>query len=464
MPRLNKYLDAIRAAVSGRRYIVLAHPDGAVRGICHDLVSAQAVPPLAIGSSSSPPGPTDGHWVGLGLPQDPTVTGVRAYHHALDEQAGRLAIAVDGYDPDGTAVVLGSPFYQRPEFAGREYVGCIQPEVAELGSDLRIDPFLAECGLPAIGGDVVSLDRASNAVAAHLRNDAGAGTRWSSCPADSFTFGEELVRVVHSAGEAAAAATTYRQSCQAVRVSRLPLGYRIAADCLSTPGGVRILEISYKHTITERASGSELVFSAGSHPAPQPPLQSALNEAVEIVQRQLLARFGFLGAFALEGVVEPGADKPVRWLGLSPYLTGNLIRLGGEIGFPTQLFVPLLSSENLPDIDGTALAEAARQHRLRRPRTSAWLSTDVSDLTLGKWWLVRDGDDWRLAVPDERPMAVAEVTSLNEGSREGRTRLEFSAAAVTDPLTTRSDILRCLAFLDDLLGLGIARRYVASGW
>jgi hypothetical protein len=109
---------------------------------------------------------------------------------------------------------------------------------------------------------------------------------------------------------------------------------------------------------------------------------------------------------------------------------------------------------------------------MQRPRLSAWLATGtLHPEATGTWWVTEDGSEWRLAMPGERPSAVVEVSAPKAGPAgdhpplglPGRVRLEISPTVVVAPQKARGYVIGCLAFLDDLLALGLADQYLLTG-
>jgi hypothetical protein len=460
VPAPTGYHDAVAAAVAGHRWVVVGHPDGAVDGIVDALLSAGAGPLLAITSQERPQWSDRCETISLDLPEDPTLTGTRGYHHAIRDQAARLQDVVDRFDPRGMARALGSMFYPERMLAGRPYLGPARAEITRYDNELEAGDLLSRCSLPMPDGEAVPVSDPRAALLSHRHHDRGAGTRWSSHPRDGFTFDGEFVRVVRNDQDAVNALAWYSQRCDLVRIMPNSRGYRIAADCLVTESQVHVMELTHKHTLTERASGAETIFAAGSFRPPDDALVATVAHAANAVGSALRANQGFLGAFALEGMVDVDSPDRVAWSGLSPWLNGGLIRLGAEIGVSFALLVPLVAGGLLPGFDAAPVWRAAAGHRLRRPRMSAWLSTDAPPLSVGLWWLAREAGAWRLAGPGEPPDAAARVSPLAPSSSSAnRTRIEVSPAIADGPFSMRATVLDCVSYLDGLLNLNAGRRY-----
>ena len=97
--------------------------------------------------------------------------GVRAYLASIDRPAADLVAAVDAFDPDRRARVIGSQFLRAGEVAGRPVYGGRSASWAALEDKTIIDDLWDQAGVSRAPSEIVSVADAPAAAIDFLRRE-----------------------------------------------------------------------------------------------------------------------------------------------------------------------------------------------------------------------------------------------------------------------------------------------------
>ena len=214
---MERVVASLGRAFAGRRWVVAVPVLPSATRIVRDLLAfgASEVYVLAArqGVGERPATP---HTV-LGLPPATILEGIRTGEEALRNLPADVQAAVDTFDPERTAQVIGAIFSDGRPVAGRAFFGA-RPEVwRRLEDKLEIDALWDAVGVaraPSLTAPV-ELERLLEAA---QRVDQGFGTVWAGDTSQGFHGGGTLtfwVRTPDQAEEVAARLATY---CERARV------------------------------------------------------------------------------------------------------------------------------------------------------------------------------------------------------------------------------------------------------
>jgi len=214
------YRDLVRPLVEGRKFIlggaVLAGYPGPVRQL--RSLGAERLFLVASGRGTGEiPSEEDAEWAILDLTAKDVIDNIRITAAALANLPGEVRTAIDAWDPDGEAVMLGQPFYSGTSIAGRPVWGGRRPEWEALEDKVRVDAVWDAAGIPRAPSQVVAATGEELSLSQH-RFDRGLGTAWAGDAREGFNGGAVYVRRVRTSEDAEQARSFFAGHCDRVRV------------------------------------------------------------------------------------------------------------------------------------------------------------------------------------------------------------------------------------------------------
>ena len=173
------FQDLVRPIVEGRRFILIGGPVAGLTGLALHLRGLGAEPPFILGTvvGTGPlPRPGQATWCSLDVKAENIIDGFRLYESILRDLPADAGRALDRYDPEHDAAVLGAIILGHvPEVAGRRRYALPDPEWGTLEDKVVIDAFWDEVGIARAPSSVVPVEQpALDAAAREL--DSGHGT------------------------------------------------------------------------------------------------------------------------------------------------------------------------------------------------------------------------------------------------------------------------------------------------
>lgn len=291
------WLAVVRSVVDARRVIVVggAATKATVRWL------------RALGATSVFVLPGDAHALGA----DAGATLVRAPGDDVERQLARQAAlhalspevqeAIDTFDPDGNAVVLGDNFYDASTLGGRTYLRPNRPEWTAWEDKVRaIELFAAAAvrvpAMRVVDADVAALRSADGAL------DDGLGTVWSADTRSFPSSGGTDVRWVRDEQDADAAAAWFAARAERVRVMPFIPGVPCSIHAAVTPDGIAVLRpVEQLVLVTE--GGRFLWAGASTWWEPPPDAFDDIRAQARRVAAALHERCGYLGLLSLDGIL-----------------------------------------------------------------------------------------------------------------------------------------------------------------
>jgi hypothetical protein len=429
------WTDQLAAWIGGRRVILTTQVAAAVTPTVDVVRRLGATEVLVLDTHGPGTGPTPEcarHSLGLdatGLTLDESIHQSQAAWSHLPPDA---VAALDEFDPDRDALVIGDFLTESPELAGRPFVAHRRPEWLALDDKTQVDAFWDRAGVRRAASAVV--EASAEAVGAVWRDiDLGDGVVLAVDATHGWTGGAEGTRPVRTREglDAALAGWAGRR----VRVSPFLEGVPCSIHGIVYDDHVAAFR-PVELVVLRRA---EQFFYAGCSSFWDPP--AAAREQMRAVARtageQLRAEVAYRGAFTVDGVLTADGFLPTE---LNPRNGAGFATMARTLDLPVQLLLDAL-------VGGVQLD---------------WRPAQLEALLLAHFDAQRAGGTWRM-VP-----VVVEPRELVHGDDHGLVGKAVAGSFVRMPMERppgtfiAPDAARFWHWADAELGLGIGMLGVAE--
>lgn len=364
-----------------------------------------------------------------------------------------VVAAVDGFDPNGEALVYFDPVCAAATLGDRPAYAPRRPEWIALEDKTTVDGLFDAAGVPRPPGEVVAVDGAALA-AAHARLDRGEGTVWSGDARLGFNGGAAYVRWVTDDTEAASAVAFFAGRCHRVRVSPFLDGIPCSVHAFVADDGIAVFRPAEMVVLRDVAHHRFVYAGAATFWDAPAADGDAMRHAARAVAALLRERVAYRGALTVDGVMTAGGFQATevnpRWGAGLNYTAAALPDL--HLDLLHRLVVagdaPGVRAADLEAmvLEASLRVRATHTHTLIKAAWSATVTTPLRDTGDG-YERVTDGDP-------EPPDATLVCGPAGTG---GLARVLFDQARVAPgpPLAPR--VARALEAADRLHGAGIGR-------
>jgi hypothetical protein len=448
--------ELLRPVLAGRRVIVTGGPVAGLVGRARQARSLGSERPFILGNEGTGTGelPTEDEAETLAL--DVTASASTTMMEAVREGAAVLAdlpdhalAALDRYDPDRSALVLGSFLNTLPTVAGRPCLAHRKPEWVALEDKTKADALWDRAGVARAPSEIVPARKdALERAAAGL--DLGAGTVWVGDAREGFHGGGEYARWIRRPEDVEEAAAFLEAHCDRARV--MPFLEGIPCSIHGLVFAEHVAALRPIEMVTLRRTGSSQLFYAGAASLwdPPPDDREEMRAAARRVGALLRDDVGFRGPFTVDGVMTKDGFRPTE---LNPRSGAGLNTMARALGdLPLSLLHDAVCAE-LPldyrphDLEAFIVeaADAARGG-------GTWRAVTASVPVHADEAVVRDGADLRWATPDE---AADGWVSTGPSPLDGFVRLTLHAKRHPAGTSVGPAAVAFYRFTDAELGTGI---------
>jgi len=246
---------------------------------------------------------------------DTVMLGMRANHAAIENPDPDLLAAVDDFDPEHEALVLGPGFSRASILVGRPVYGARAKEWWALEDKMIVDRLWDDAGVRRAPSAVVPVAEAP-AAATDLASDLG--TVWVADNSEGWHGGGEYARWVRSADDVAPALAWFAEHAVEVRVMPFLDGIPCSIHGFVTRDGVSVFR-PIEMVILRDADRPEFLYAqAANYWDPPVAVQEAMRAAARRVGDLLSSRYGYLGGFGIDGVCTADGFLPTE---LNPRLS-----------------------------------------------------------------------------------------------------------------------------------------------
>ena len=246
---------------------------------------------------------------------DTMMMGVRAALNAVEQPSDGVLAAVDEFDPDHEAMVLGGGFSRGSVLAGRPVYGARPATWGALEDKMIIDQLWDDAGIRRAPVAIVAVADAPAAAAA-LASDLG--TVWVADNTEGWHGGGEYARWVREPEDVAPAVEWFTEHAAEVRVMPFLDGIPCSVHGFATDDGVAVF-LPIEMVILRRVNRPEFVYGqAANFWNPPAAIRDDMRAAARRVGMLLKSRYGYLGGFGIDGVCTADGFLPTE---LNPRLS-----------------------------------------------------------------------------------------------------------------------------------------------
>ena len=448
------YRSLVRPLVDGRKFILggavlAAFPTGVAQ-----LRSLGAERPfiIASGLGTGPgPSPDDAEWVVVDVTAGNAIEGIRRSGALLGDPPPAVVEAIERWDPNHEAVMLGHAFYTGKSVAGRPVWGGRTPEWEALEDKVRVDGMWEAAGITHVASVVVPVSREELRLA-HHQLDRGMGTVVAGDAKEGFNGGAVYLRWVRADGDIEDAHEFFVDHCDTVRVMPFLEGIPCSIQGMVFPGEV----IAFRpcEMLVFRPPNSPKLHYGGTATFWDPPGQD--RESMRAVARDvgtfLRDAVGYLGAFTVDGVMTADGFRPTELNSRAGASIGLLLSGLRELpfGMIQRAVTEGVDLDFRPRALEGLIVEAADGHR----GGAAIAPVSRVQPTTETRYLAASGEAYR--VVDESDVYDGTL-EFGPGAMGGfvRFRPDPGRTPVGPSLAPRA--VEALALADDLWGLGLGR-------
>ncbi len=307
------YRDLVDAAMRPYRWIVCADAAAAFTTALRRWREIGYPRPLLLAGTPGTgelPTAEDCELVVLGTRAPTMMLGIRAFHEALRDLPSSALDAIERWDPDRSARVLGSFLDTELSIAGRRTWAARPEGWLALEDKTAVDEIWEAAGVDHAPSVVVAA-RGDELVAAARRLGGGA-TVWAGDNREGWHGGAEYTRFVADAGDATSSIEFMATHCDRVRVMPYLDGVPCSIHGMVFPDAVaafRPIEM-----VVFRTPGSDRFRYGSVSTSWDPPddVREEMRAAARRVGTLLRERVGFRGVFTMDGVAAADGWLPTE--------------------------------------------------------------------------------------------------------------------------------------------------------
>ena len=230
---------------------------------------------------------------------DSLMSGVRAALRAIEKPSDQVLAAVDDFDPEHDAMVLGGGFSRGSVLAGRPVYGARPAAWSALEDKMIIDQLWDDARVRRAPSAIVAVADAPAAVA-DLASDRG--TVWVADNTEGWHGGGEYARWVRDPEDVAPAVGWFGEHAAEVRVMPFLDGIPCSIHGFATHDGVAVF-LPVEMVILRKVDQAGFVYAqAANFWNPPDAARDEMRSAARRVGLLLKKRYGYLGGFGIDGV------------------------------------------------------------------------------------------------------------------------------------------------------------------
>lgn len=254
---------------------------------------------------------------------------IQAFEAAHDALPGEAVAAIERWDPQRKARVLGPFFATGKSMAGRSLFGARPKEWQRLDDKTVVDELWDAVGVPRAPSAIVTTDLADLQAAAK-RLDRGRGTVQAADNRDGFNGGASYLRWVRDAAEQREAQEFFREHAHRVRVMPFLEGIPCSIHGVVFEEAVAVLR-PVEMVVFRKLDSAKLQYArASSFWDPSPADRREMRRVARSVGEHLQQHFDYRGVFTIDGVMTADGFRPTE---LNPRFGAALSVMLGPYGF-----------------------------------------------------------------------------------------------------------------------------------
>ena len=297
-------------------------------------------------------------------PPGSVMEGFRRFAAQVIDPPDHVQAAVEKFDPDGTARLLGPMFAVPTEFLSRHSYGTRPTSWEELEDKTLADEIWDEAGVARVESRVVSLEDATP-VATEMAGPLG--TVWAGDNTEGWHGGGEYTRWVPDAASAAEAVEDLNGRAMRVRVMPFLDGIPCSIHGVVTPDGVAALRPVELLILRQKDKPGFVYAGVATTWDPPDVVRQEMRAAARSVGEVLARRLDYRGSFSIDGVCTAEGFRPTE---LNPrFSVGYSVQANTVEGLHGSFFARALIEGDLPigasDLERAILESADHKRAVR---------------------------------------------------------------------------------------------------
>jgi hypothetical protein len=309
------YQELLKPLFAGRRVIVIGGPIVGQIELGRGLRALGTERPFLLGSivgTGPRPKPEEAEWRSLGVQAEDPIDGIRTYEGLLSNLPAEIETALDEYDPDRNAWVIGLIVLGDVRgVAGRKRYAGRPQSWAALEDKVAIDSFWDAIGVPHAPSEVVPAEAHALRAAAR-RLDQAAGTVWAGDAHEGINGGGVYLRWVRDEDDARAAERFLSARCLRARVMPFLEGIPCSIHGVVFPDGVAVFRPVELITLRARNARELRYAGVATFWDPQPEDREEMRSVARRTGEGLRAAVGFRGPFGVDGILTESGFLPTE--------------------------------------------------------------------------------------------------------------------------------------------------------
>jgi len=305
----NRIAARLEELFSHHRWILLSDVSANTQAVIDQLREWGGSEFLVVAGQEGVGDQPDVEVVHMPSPPGTVMEGFRRFSARVTDPPPHVRRAVDRFDPDGTARVIGPQFGTPTVFLGRRLYGARPEDWEALEDKTTVDALWEEAGVARAPSIVVDLDGAVS-VAAALTGEMG--TVWAADNTEGWHGGGEYVRWVADHGAAVRTVDELRGRALRVRVMPFLDGIPCSIHGVITPDGVAALRPVELLILRKRDRTGFVYAGVADTWDPPPAVRDEMRSAARSVGEVLRRVSGHRGPFSIDGVATAAGFLPTE--------------------------------------------------------------------------------------------------------------------------------------------------------
>ena len=394
--------ELIRPVVAGRKIILTCNPVNAQRALVDELRALGARDVFVLGDGMGSGAPPDCAWFALDVRGDSVMEALRAGQAMLRSPPSAAVAALDRFDPEREALVIGSFLNEVPEVAGRGCLSWRRPAWLALEDKTVVDELW----------DAIDVPRAPSRLVHVLSFEPQVGDVVAGDAREGFHGGAEVTRWVRTEADVEPVLRLMKEHCDVVRVMPFLEGIPCSIHGIVFPDFVAALRPV--EMVCLRRGGEFFYAGAATYWDPSDADRDEMRALAKQVGEHLRTSHDFRGAFTVDGVMTEDGFRPTE---LNPRMGAGLAVMAR--GAPT-VPIDLLNQSLIAGLDLDYRAEDFERVLLDiadgRRAGGTWRAlTDRVDHRMKSEPVAWDDHAWRHPRGDEHPNGWVDVGASNLG-------------------------------------------------
>lgn len=395
--------ELLRPIVAGRKIVMTGVPVAGAADRVAFMREFGARDVFVIGDGMGTGTLPDCDWVVVDVAAETMMESIRASMAALRDPPLEVTAALDAFDPERNALVVGTFLNEVPGVAGRPCLAWRPPAWVALEDKVVIDELWDAAGVERAPSRVVAVDDLTTET----------GVVWAGDARDGFHGGSELTRWIRTEVDAAVALETMRAHCDRVRV--MPFLEGIPCSIHGMVFADYVAALRPVEMVTLRR-GSEFFYAgAATYWDPPDADRESMRETARAVGAAIRGRVGFRGAFTIDGVMTADGFRPTE---LNPRMGAGLNQIGRgipemPIDLLNQALIAGVDLDFRPEAFEALVVEAADASRSGGTWCFLPKAFEQSPMRRVAW----TGATWTWAADDEQAHGRFEAGPGNTGGR-----------------------------------------------